>query len=75
MGKLFKDNSLNLPEEKPLKETEEKYTPVCPLGDRIFPLKIWLMRPFLDRILMRNKEFITIVTVECAGLLKMHLTF
>ena len=46
MGKLFEDNSLNLPEGKPLNETEAKNTPFYLLGDEIFPLKTWLMRPF-----------------------------
>ena len=40
MGKLFEDNSLNLPEGKPLNETKEKNTPFYLLRDDIFPLKI-----------------------------------
>ena len=39
MGKLFEDNSLNLPEGKPLNETEAKNTLFYLLGDEIFPLK------------------------------------
>ena len=60
MDKLFEDNSLNLPEEKPLNETEETNTPFYLLCDEILPLKTWLKRPFPGQglMLMRNKEFI-----------------
>ena len=37
MGKLSEDNSLNLPEAKPLNEAEAKNTPFYLFGDEIFP--------------------------------------
>ena len=45
MGKCFKDNSLNVLEGSkiPGKDVELPYFLV---GDEIFPLKIWLMRPY-----------------------------
>ena len=49
MGKLFEDNSLKLRDRKSLNETKEKNTPFYLLGDEIFPLKTWLMRPFPGR--------------------------
>lgn len=67
MGTLFEDNSFNLLEGKPLNETKEKT-----LHFNYFVMKLSLLKHgwwvlFLYRILMRNKEFITIVTVEQLG--------
>ena len=46
MGELFKDNEMNLPSSSKISGSDDLDFPYFPLGDEIFPLKPWLMRPF-----------------------------
>ena len=46
LGQLFDDNLLNVPPDSKLLETDDEMLPYFLLGDEIFPLKRWLMRPF-----------------------------
>ena len=46
MGELFKDNEMNLPSSSKISGSDDFDFPYFPLGDEIFPLKPWLMRPF-----------------------------
>ena len=70
MGKMFENNELEIP----VKSSINKYTlPYFLLGDVIFPLKQWLMRPYPGKKMQRKKkEFIIIVTHEPN---KTHLEF
>ena len=45
MGKCFEGNSLNVPEGSKIPGTDVEL-PYFLVGDEIFPLKIWLMRPY-----------------------------
>ena len=46
MGQMFDSYLLNVPEDSKLTENHEETMPYFLLGDEIFPLKKWLMRPF-----------------------------
>ena len=46
MGEMFDDNLLHVPEDSRLTENHERPLPYFLLGDDIFPLKKWLMRPY-----------------------------
>ena len=46
MGKMFEENQLNVPPDCKLSEDDEHSLPHFLLGDEIFPLKKWLMRPY-----------------------------
>ena len=46
MGNMFDDNHLRVPADSKLCESEEQTLPYFLLGDEIFPLKKWLMRPY-----------------------------
>ena len=45
MGKCFEDNSLNVPEGSKIPGMDVEL-PYFLVGDEIFPLKTWLMRPY-----------------------------
>ena len=45
MGKCFEDNSLNVPEGSKIPGMDMEL-PYFLVGDEIFPLKTWLMRPY-----------------------------
>ena len=45
MGKCFEDNSLNVPEGSKMPGMDVEL-PYFLVGDEIFPLKTWLMRPY-----------------------------
>lgn len=49
MGKRFDENLLCVLEDRKLTESHENSLLYFILGDEIFPLKIWLMRPYLGR--------------------------
>ena len=46
MGNMFEDDLLNVPPDSKLHKDDTKTCPYFLLGDEIFPLKKWLMRPF-----------------------------
>ena len=46
LGQLFEQNRLNLPAETNLITSDDRIAPYFLLGDEIFPLKKWLMRPY-----------------------------
>ena len=46
MGKIFEEDQLNVPPDCKLSEDDEHSLPHFLLGDEIFPLKKWLMRPY-----------------------------
>ena len=46
MGKMFGEDQLNVPPDCKLSENNEHSLPYFLLGDQIFPLKKWLMRPY-----------------------------
>ena len=46
MGKMFEEDLLNVPPDCKLSEDDERSLPYFLLGDEIFPLKKWLMRPY-----------------------------
>ena len=46
MGKLFEEDQLNVPPDCKLSKDDEHSLPYFLLGDEIFPLKKWLMRPY-----------------------------
>ena len=46
LGQLFDDNLFNVSPDSKFLETDDEMWPYFLLGDEIFPLKIWLMRPF-----------------------------
>ena len=46
MGKMFKEDQLNVPPDCKLSEDDEHSLPYFLLGDEIFPLKKWLMRSY-----------------------------
>ena len=46
MGQMFDADLLNVPEDSKLTENHEETLPYFLLGDEIFPLKKWLMRPY-----------------------------
>ena len=46
MGEMFDQNSMNLPALSKIHPSSEEKLPYFLLGDEIFPLKNWLMRPF-----------------------------
>ena len=46
MGEIFDDNLLCVPEVSKLTEHSDHTLPYFLLGDEIFPLKKWLMRPY-----------------------------
>ena len=46
MGKMFEEDQLNVPPDCKLSEDDEHSLPHFLLGDEIFPLKKWLMRPY-----------------------------
>ena len=46
MGEMFDRNLLYAPPDCKLNEDQEHTLPYCLLGDEIFPLKKWLMRPY-----------------------------
>ena len=46
MGELFEDSEMNLPSSSKISESDDFDFPYFHLGDGIFPLKPWLMRPF-----------------------------
>ena len=49
MGKLLENEELNLPSSKELKDCKFNLLPYFLLGDEIFPLKSWLIRPYPGR--------------------------
>eukprot|EP00795_Rhopilema_esculentum_P005709 gene5709-10959_t len=46
MGRMFEDDALNVPGERKLCGDDQKSLPYFLLGDEIFPLKTWLLRPY-----------------------------
>ena len=46
MGKMFKEDQLNVPPDCKLSEDDEHSLPYFLFGDEIFPLKKWLMRSY-----------------------------
>ena len=46
MGQMFDDNDMNVPSDRELYGFSNEKLPFYLLGDVIFPLKKWLMRPF-----------------------------
>ena len=46
MGEMFDDDQMYVPNARKIKESSKDSTPYFLLGDEIFPLKKWLMRPY-----------------------------
>ena len=46
MGQMFEDDAMNVPADKELSESNQQHLPYFLLGDEIFPLKTWLLRPY-----------------------------
>ena len=55
MGMAFENNSLNIPECTEINENTGK-VPYYLVGDEIFPLKTWLMRPYPGTALANDEE-------------------
>ena len=45
MGEMFEEELLPMPEDRKLNDSNNEDLPYLLLGDEIFPLKKWLMRP------------------------------
>ena len=56
MGKIFDDDQLNVPADCKLSEQHEQVLPYFLLGDEIFPLKKWLMRPYPGKNASREER-------------------
>ena len=59
MGQGFEENKLNVPDQTFLKDTDLEL-PFYLVGDKIFPLKTWLMRPFPCKLSEQQRIFLTI---------------
>ena len=49
MGEMFEDQLLHVPEDRKLSDSDNESLPYFLLGDDIFLLKKWLMRPFTGK--------------------------
>ena len=49
MNEMFEDELLHVPEDRKLSDSDNESLPYFLLGDEIFPLKKWLLRPFPGR--------------------------
>lgn len=55
MGKMFEREEMNLPESETI-EGDKLQMPYFLVGDEIFPLKNWLMRPYSGKSLVNEKR-------------------
>jgi len=55
MKKVFEDNTISIPKDHSLPNTN-CLLPFCLVGDKRFPLKTYLMRPFAKRNLQNNDQ-------------------
>ena len=49
IGEMFEDEFLHMPEDRKLNDSDNKSLPYFLIGDEIFLLKKWLMRPFTGK--------------------------
>ena len=57
MGKRFEEQKMNVPNAKSLLGYAEDNLPFFLVGDEIFPLKTWLMRPYPGNLSLGQKIF------------------
>ena len=57
MGKRFEEQKMNVPNAKSLLGYAEDNIPFFLVGDEIFPLKTWLMRPYPGNLSLGQKIF------------------
>ena len=57
MSKCIEENSLNIPESEALDGCRYDPLPYFLVGDEIFPLKEWLMRPFAGKLTKQKRIF------------------
>ena len=53
MGKMFDKNKMNIPESEEI-TGDDLEVPYFLVGDEIFPLKNWLMRPYSGKALVNE---------------------
>ena len=56
IGQMFDEDLMNVPEDSKLPGCEADYLPYYLLGDEIFPLKKWLLRPYPGRMMTEEQK-------------------